>query len=620
MQNSFSLGLLHGALFGFTPLTPWFIGLKHYVCEGQTKGLLTFAGLFLGQVTLLLAALVGGKELLWVWYYLQPLLAVCGLLIMVRMIIMCWKQYSITSPVLTRREGANYVGAGMLFALCNPSGTMLANLLMQTLPANVFLYLCGFLPIYACLSAGFVYIVCLSPLGQKFFGQWSISRMQQGLELDLTYFPQRILWVRRAALVTAALVIIQFVPVSDTLFWASYPDSVLRPIPGVKPLKPDLKWLEAEVKELSNSADPLSKKITVSKLQSPAEGNDTFDKDFEFKADETDWGLLYRYHGMNEALEREELDEDIQENEIKYFQGSGPDVWLLRLYNNTNLRLVFNPFSPWEKTHTTVDSRIAYEAKLKKIRATMDNLRNHNTPLPEVWNGIMYDERASFMPFHLEFETDYELDPVSVGTDHDVTPEDVDTLIALANDEELLLQTEFFIEGYDHSHRGEGDEDNLTLIQLQNLPQEVHFPWDYPALPPANCIRHVSQVCPPSKSKSKKAGVAAMERENAVHNQSIEFLDPIALNTRFLANNPLPITDALWSNSKKAFGLPEHTMEPKSTDIVRQLWYADPHADPDENNLKQREMKRKQKESDLSVMQTPRDIMMAKVIPSRTKH
>ena len=56
MQNSFSLGLLHGALYGITPITPWFIGLKRYVLNGQTKGLLTFAGLFLGQVLLLLLA------------------------------------------------------------------------------------------------------------------------------------------------------------------------------------------------------------------------------------------------------------------------------------------------------------------------------------------------------------------------------------------------------------------------------------------------------------------------------------------------------------------------------------------------------------------------------------
>ena len=49
MQNSFSLGLLHGALYGITPITPWFIGLKRYVFEGQAKGLLTFGGLFLAK-------------------------------------------------------------------------------------------------------------------------------------------------------------------------------------------------------------------------------------------------------------------------------------------------------------------------------------------------------------------------------------------------------------------------------------------------------------------------------------------------------------------------------------------------------------------------------------------
>ena len=53
MQNSFSLGLLHGALYGITPITPWFIGLKRYVFEGQAKAL-TFGGLFIGQVCLLL--------------------------------------------------------------------------------------------------------------------------------------------------------------------------------------------------------------------------------------------------------------------------------------------------------------------------------------------------------------------------------------------------------------------------------------------------------------------------------------------------------------------------------------------------------------------------------------
>ena len=91
MQNSFSLGLLHGALYGITPLTPWFIGLKRYVFEGQAKGLLTFAGLFLGQVGLLLVAFFGGTELLWIWYYLEPVLMLCGMLAVVNAMFLCWK-------------------------------------------------------------------------------------------------------------------------------------------------------------------------------------------------------------------------------------------------------------------------------------------------------------------------------------------------------------------------------------------------------------------------------------------------------------------------------------------------------------------------------------------------
>ena len=65
MENSFSLGLIHGALYGITPITPWFIGLIRYVCEGQTKGLITFSGIFLSQLLLLSLALLGGSELLW---------------------------------------------------------------------------------------------------------------------------------------------------------------------------------------------------------------------------------------------------------------------------------------------------------------------------------------------------------------------------------------------------------------------------------------------------------------------------------------------------------------------------------------------------------------------------
>ena len=117
MENSFSLGLIHGALYGITPITPWFIGLKRYVLEGQTKGLITFGGIFLGQLLLLSLALFGGTELLWVWYYVEPALVIVGLVAMLRTFAVCWEPFERPTPLKTRRDGLVYLGTGILFAL-----------------------------------------------------------------------------------------------------------------------------------------------------------------------------------------------------------------------------------------------------------------------------------------------------------------------------------------------------------------------------------------------------------------------------------------------------------------------------------------------------------------------
>ena len=156
MQNSFSLGLLHGALYGITPITPWFIGLKRYVFEGQAKGLLTFGGLFLGQVCLLLIAFFGGTELLWLWYYLEPVLIICGTLAMINALVFTWAPQELPVALATRKEGIMYFTTGMFFAVCNPGGIMFGDLLLTTLPENTFLYLIGFMFIYGIVAASLV--------------------------------------------------------------------------------------------------------------------------------------------------------------------------------------------------------------------------------------------------------------------------------------------------------------------------------------------------------------------------------------------------------------------------------------------------------------------------------
>ena len=265
MQNSFSLGLLHGALYGITPLTPWFIGLKRYVFEGQAKGLLTFAGLFLGQVGLLLVAFFGGTELLWVWYYLEPVLMLCGMLAVVNAMFLCWKPCELPTQLTSRKEAGLYLLTGVFFALCNPNGLMFGDSLLTTLPENNFAYLGGFVLLYTSLSFGLVYITCLSPLGQKAFGAWSIERMLNFTEPSLDFFAIRLRNVQIVSIATLFVLFLQFFELFPDSFTTYYVDTMFgaTPAKGIMP-KRDLHWIESS--EESTDEDGLEGENTTVKV------------------------------------------------------------------------------------------------------------------------------------------------------------------------------------------------------------------------------------------------------------------------------------------------------------------------------------------------------------------
>ena len=48
MENSISLGLIHGLVYGIVPVAPWFVALKRYLLEGKEKGQLAVAGTIVG--------------------------------------------------------------------------------------------------------------------------------------------------------------------------------------------------------------------------------------------------------------------------------------------------------------------------------------------------------------------------------------------------------------------------------------------------------------------------------------------------------------------------------------------------------------------------------------------
>ena len=79
MENSISLGLIHGLVYGIVPVAPWFVALKRYLLEGKEKGQLAVAGTIVGQVSLLALTFFGWSQVLWVWYYFEPALIILGI-------------------------------------------------------------------------------------------------------------------------------------------------------------------------------------------------------------------------------------------------------------------------------------------------------------------------------------------------------------------------------------------------------------------------------------------------------------------------------------------------------------------------------------------------------------
>ena len=162
MENSLGLGLLHGFLFGVTPTAPWFMALKRYLVDGEEKGYVTYAGVLFGQVALLALAFFGWKELVWLWFYLEPLLLVIGFVVMFNATRVCllaprWEMRS--HPIQTRQQAASYffLGAGLVF--CNPGELSNLKTVLATVPENRWAYLCAFTMMCGLCMAGIAWLI-----------------------------------------------------------------------------------------------------------------------------------------------------------------------------------------------------------------------------------------------------------------------------------------------------------------------------------------------------------------------------------------------------------------------------------------------------------------------------
>ena len=118
----------------------------------------------------------------------------------------------------------------------------------------------------------------------------------------------------------------------------------------------------------------------------------------------------------------------------------------------------------------------------------------------------------------------------------------------------------------------------------------MNFPWDFPVVHAPN----VSQVEPSIEDSDEQV----IAQRNEVQNKNVWFLDPIALNTRFLANDPLPETDERWTD------LPADIAELRVPNAARRFWLGSDFVT----------------EADMEMpKQTARETIMSKVFPGGNK-
>ena len=461
--------------------------------------------------------------------------------------------------MVSNKETGLYLLTGVFFALCNPNGLMFGDSLLTTLPENNFAYLGGFVLLYTSLSFGLVYITCLSPLGQKAFGAWSIERMLNFTEPSLDFFAIRLRNVQIVSIATLFVLFLQFFELFPDSFTTYYVDTMFgaTPAKGIMP-KRDLHWIESS--EESTDEDGLEGENTtvkVWKLQSKANMNRAFETDPRLPLDEASpWNTVYKYNSLNERLERNEISNERKELEVEYYEEGGLDTYLNKWLHHPKLRLMFKP--DWD---TREDMKASWLQQLTEIRFQMDDILR-------MQYATQYNEARPHLPFNIDYEFDYDFDAEKLAKDDmGITEEVVLDLKNLKTNPDVQASG-FFNQTYEMVHRG-GEFMDFSIVKLQNLPQEVSFPWDYPVV-------HAPNV-PEISAGIQEANETDVARRNDVQNKNVWFLDPIALNTRFLANDPLPATHDRWVGSDM--------LELRAPNTTRRWWLGDDLATEEDVNF-----------------------------------
>ena len=350
MENSISLGLLHGLVYGIVPAAPWFVALKRYLLEGKERGQLAVAGTIAGQVSLLALTFFGWNQVLWIWYYFEPALIILGTMAVGRCALDCWVEQTSSLqtepvPLANKKEGFYYflVNFGLMF--CNPAHLEGTQTLLSSIPGNRYFYLIAFTITYSGIILAF-----WATLGYRIFG-----KAYAGLGPQQTLTRYRI---RRVAVGMVAALFIQFANCTPEALVVYHFDSLFTYTPF-------------EQFKHHKTRGYIWEPVTNGSIGFSRQSTRTTNKqgilmDQEEKADITHksmWNNQVRYDECNQTRERE-LDNDEWNEEASFHEFGG--------VNQATLHARLVPFNLYMVPKWERQENKDFVLTLRKIRDEMD--------------------------------------------------------------------------------------------------------------------------------------------------------------------------------------------------------------------------------------------------------
>jgi len=455
MENSISLGLIHGLVYGIVPVAPWFVALKRYLLEGKEKGQLAVAGTIVGQVSLLALTFFGWSQVLWVWYYFEPALIILGTMAVVRCALDCWVEQpsslqATVVPLANKKEGFYYflVNFGLMF--CNPTHFEGSQTLISSIPGNRYFYLVAFTITYTAIIFAF-----WATVGHRIFG-----KACSGFGAQQTLNRYRI---RRVAVAMVAALFIQFGNCTPEALVIYHFDSLLAYTP-FEQLK--------HFKTRGYTWEPVNNNGSEFTRQSPRSTNKSGilpeQNPRSYIQNKSMWNTETRYDECNQTRERELSNEDWN-NEATFHEFNG--------INQATLHARLIPFNLYMVPNWEKHENKEYLLTLRKIRNEMDEkLLSEGSIL----------EKAALLPFsdNWEYEVDYVTSPR-------LLEQKAESKASFEDMRKLIRTTKWTS---DHLHLGNGNDIEASYGKLHKLPAEVRIPWHYPAIKPSETLNSADEV------------------------------------------------------------------------------------------------------------------------------